>query len=714
VATTGGDGAMGDLRGVDSPASRLHLPELSAAQIGRAVEHSSVAVMITDVNGRIEYVNQCFSRTTGYPLAEIVGKTPSILKSGHTLAADYRKLWSTIRRGDDWRGEFCNRRRDGTLYWSSATISAVKGAGGAITHFVAIQVDIGERKRVEQELRQSEQRFRSLVENSLLGICIERNGKPLFVNQSFAEIHGYDNPTEIIQLGSLTPLYVPDDLTRVFQSRRKRARGRMPLQYELRGVKKDGSIVWLQTQTMTVSWNGEPAAQTTVIDVTARKSREDRLHRQANYDPLTDLPSRKLALDRLGSAIANARRRRNRVAVLFIDVDRFKSINDTLGHAAGDWLLRQLADRVRSSIREEDTVARLGGDEFVVILPEVRQHADAEAVASKILGALARPFNIDGQETFVTVSIGVAVFPDQGDDVEALIQHADTAMYVAKENGRGSVHVFTNELGERKRTRARLEAGLRNALERDELTLCYQPLIDIRSGRIVGAEALLRWFNPEYGQISPQHFVRLAEHTGLIVPIGDWVLETGCRETRRWLDAGFDDIYLSVNVSSRQFRDNSLINSVSRAMASNRLDPECLELEFRESLLLEDLAEVKSTLSRLDSCGVRLAVDDFGTGHSALSYLNRVPLHALKIDRSFIIELLTDPGQSSLVDALILMAHRLKLKVIAEGVESIEQLDALRGRGCDLAQGYYLSPPLPAGEFLALLGRWRASSLRAG
>jgi diguanylate cyclase (GGDEF)-like protein/PAS domain S-box-containing protein len=520
VATTGGDGAMGDLRSVDSPDSRLHLPELSAAQVGRAVEHSSVAVIITDVDGRIEYVNQCFSQTTGYRLEEIVGKTPSILKSGQTLAGDYRELWCTIRRGDDWRGEFCNRRKDGTLYWSSATISPVEGPSGANTHFVAIQVDIGERKRVEQELRHSEQRFRSLVETSVLGICIEQDDKPLFINQSFAEIHGYDNPAEIIQLGSLEALYVQDDLARVFQSRRKRARGRTPFHHEIRGVKKDGSIIWLQTQTMAVSWNGEPAAQTTVIDVTARKSREDRLHRQANYDPLTDLPSRKLALDRLGSAIANARRRRNRVATLFIDVDRFKSINDALGHAAGDWLLRQLADRIRSSIREEDTLARLGGDEFVVILPEVRQHADAEAVAGKILGALARPFIIDGQETFVTVSIGVAVFPDLGDDAEALIRHADTAMYVAKESGRGSVHVFTDELGERKRKRTRLEAGLRNALERDELTLCYQPLIDIRSGRIVGAEALLRWFNPEYGQISPRHFVRLAEHTGLIVPIG--------------------------------------------------------------------------------------------------------------------------------------------------------------------------------------------------
>jgi diguanylate cyclase (GGDEF)-like protein/PAS domain S-box-containing protein len=714
VAKTGGDGKTGALRRVDLPDPPADLRELSPAQVGRAVEHSSAAVIITDARGRIEYVNPCFSETTGYRLEDIVGKTPRILQSGHTSEGEYRALWSTIRRGDDWHGEFCNRRKDGTLYWNRAAISPVKAADGAITHFVAIQVDIGERKRVEQELRDSEQRFRSLVETSPLGICIEQNGKPLFVNQSFAEIYGYDAPADIIQLGSLELLHVQGDLTRLIQSRQRHARGRASFEQEIRGVKKDGSIIWLQTQTTMISWNGEPAAQTTVVDITTRKSREDRLHHEANYDLLTDLPSRKLALDRLDSAIVNARRRRHRVAALFIDVDRFKAINDVLGHAGGDWLLRQLGERIRSSIREEDTVARLGGDEFVIVLPEVREHADAEAVAGKILDAIVRPFIFDGQEAFVTVSIGVAVFPDQGDDAEALLRHADTAMYVAKERGRGRVHVFSDELGQRKRTRTRLEAGLRRALERDELTLCYQPLVDIRSGRIVGAEALLRWFDPEHGQISPQQFVRLAEHTGMIVPIGEWVLTTGCREARRWVDAGFADVYLSVNVSSRQFRGNSLIESVRRAMASNRLHPECLELEFTESLLLEDLAEIRSTLRGLESWGVRLAVDDFGTGYSALSYLNRVPLDTLKIDRSFIIELLTEPGQSSLVDALILMAHRLQLRVIAEGVESREQLDALRARGCDVAQGYYLSPPLPPGEFLALLRTWRSSTVRAG
>ena len=714
MTTSSGNGGIDDLRRMDVPQSCDQSLELSPEKIGRAIEHSSVMVIITDAGGRIEYVNPCFSAITGYRLEDIAGKSPRILKSGHSPEGEYRKLWSAIRRGDHWRGEFCNRRKDGTLYWSNAAISPVKAADGAITHFIAVQVDIGEQKRIEQELRLSEQRFRSLAETSLLGICIDRDNLPLFVNQSFAEIYGYDNPAEVIQLRSLDPLYVQDDLARVIHSRQRHAGGRTSFPYEVRGVKRDGSIIWLQTQTTIISWNGEPAVQTMVVDITARKSREDRLHHQANYDPLTDLPSRKLALDRLDSAIVNARRRGHHVAALFIDVDRFKTINDALGHACGDRLLRQMAERIRLSIREEDTVARLGGDEFLVILPEVRQIVDAEAVAGKILDAVARPFILDGQETFVTVSIGVAVFPDQGDCAETLIQHADTAMYVAKESGRGSVHIFTDELGQRERTRTRLEAALRHALERDELTLCYQPLVDIRSGRIVGAEALLRWFNPEYGQISPQQFVRLAEHTGLIVPIGDWVLTTGCREARRWLDAGFSDIYLSVNVSSRQFRGNSLIDSVRRAIANNRLRPEYLELEFTENLLLEDLAEIKSTLQGLETCGVRLAVDDFGTGYSALSYLNRVPLDALKIDRSFIVELLTDPGQSSWIDALILMAHRLKLRVIAEGVESGAQLEALRARGCDVAQGYYLSPPLPPGEFLALLGTWRSITERAG
>jgi diguanylate cyclase (GGDEF)-like protein len=489
---------------------------------------------------------------------------------------------------------------------------------------------------------------------------------------------------------------------------------RTPLQHEVRGVKRDGSVIWLHTQTKIIPWSDGEALQTTVVDVTLRKRYEDRLLMQVNHDPLTELPNRRLALDRLTGATIDARRRGTRVAALFIDIDHFKRINDTLGHASGDQLLRQVAQRITSSVREEDSVARLGGDEFIVVLPEVRERADAEAVAAKIVDATVRPFSVEGREIFVTVSIGISVFPDEGEDAETLMRHADAAMYVAKEDGRGVVRVFTPELRQRNHNRMRLEADLRHALERNQLTLCYQPIVDVRSGRILGAEALLRWYNPDLGQVSPQQVVRLAEDTGLIVPIGEWVLTCGCAEARRWLDAGFGELYLSVNVSSRQLRDSSLIETVRSALATNRLRPESLQLEFTESLLLEDRAEARSTISRLEACGVRLAVDDFGTGYSSLNSLNRVPLDTLKIDNSFTGGLLTDAGQSSLVDVLIVMAHRLELRVIAEGVERREQLELLRGRDCDIAQGFYFSPPLPPDEFLALLGNWRSTAVRTG
>jgi diguanylate cyclase (GGDEF)-like protein/PAS domain S-box-containing protein len=693
--------------------SELQRLNVELRRLWNAIEHSSVAVVVTDVDGRVEYVNSGFTKVTGYEWDEMVGQSRSLLEPEHTHGSDDRTLWSTVREGGEWRGEFCNRRKDGSLYWGSASVTPVKAADGTITHFVSIQTDISERKRAEEELRASEQRFRSLIETSLLGICIERDGRPLFVNQSFADIFGYAGPAEIIRLGSLEPLYVQEDLARVTQSRGRGAERDAGGQFEVRGVKKDGSLIWLHVHLNVIPWKGGPALQSTVVDVTLRKSYEARLHYQANYDPVTDLPNRALALDRLASAIANARRRQHRLAALFIDVDQFKTINDTLGHAVGDRLLRQVASRIKMSVREEDTVARLGGDEFVVVLPEIRHRSDAEAVAGKILEAVRHPLVADGFEISTSVSVGVAVFPEQGDDAEALMRHADAAMYMAKADGRGTVRLFTPELEDRNYKRLRLEGELRCALQRDQLTLHFQPLVDIRSGRIVGAEALIRWFSPEFGQISAQQLVRLAEHTGLIVGIGEWVLERGCREARRWRDAGFGDLSLSINVSGRQFRGNSLIDAIRGALTTHGLRAASLALEFTESLVLEDAAETRSVLAGLRAHGLRLAVDDFGTGYSSVRSLGRVSLDALKLDPCFTTELLTNPGQATLVDALILMAHRLKLSVIAEGVESREQLDILRGRGCDFAQGYYFSPPLPADDFLTLLDVWPSRTARA-
>ncbi len=572
--------------------------------------------------------------------------------------------------------------------------------------FIGAETGMTRSRRTQNSLYASEERFRSLVETSLFGVCIERAGRPLFVNQAFADIFGYASSDELMALGTLDVLYPLGEPQRLAQACKHLPGGRSPSQHEIRGIRKDGSLIWLHAHSRIVPWDDGTALQSTLIDVTLRKRYEDHLQHQATFDAVTDLPNRSLALDRLVSAIEAARRRASCVYVLFIDVDHFKKINDTLGHTAGDRLLRQLAQRLKASVRQMDTVARLGGDEFVVILGDVRLPDDAAAVAGKIAEACSRPFLLDGQETFVTVSVGAAAFPEDGDDAEDLLRSADAAMYVGKENGRGQVHFFTPELRQRSHDRLRREVALRHALERGELTLHYQPLIEIRTGTVVGAEALLRWCDPEHGNTGSDEFVRLAEDTGLIVPIGEWVLATGCRDLRRWIDAGHDHLGLCVNISARQFR-GSLPAAIRSSLDAYRLDPQVLTLEITEGVLTEDPGEFKAMMDRLVADGIRLAVDDFGTGYSSLSYLSRVPLDTLKIDRSYTGGVLGDATRSTLVDALIILAHRLHLRVVAEGVETADQLDFLRIRGCDLAQGYFFSAPLPADNFLQLLDERR-------
>jgi len=695
--------------------SELKKAEEELLKLERAVEQGPAAVIVTDTSGTIEYVNPKFTEMTGYDRAEAVGNNPRVLKSDAMGHKEYATLWSTIKAGHEWRGEFCNRRRDGSTYWASASISPIKGPDGSATHYIGIQEDITDRKRAEERLRASEERFRCLVESSVLGIVIDQDGTPLFANQTYAVIFGYDRPEEILALGSLDALYSATHLERIRRYRSARSQGDYaPDEYEFQGVKKDGSLIWVRAQLNRIPWNGETAIQSTVVDITLRKIYEQRLHYQANFDSVTDLPNRTLALDRLNSVLTSARRHSRKVGVLFIDVDHFKKINDTLGHALGDRFLRQAGERIKSCVREEDTVARLGGDEFTVILPDIRSSKDTEGVARKILEAFARPFALDGHEAFVSASVGITVCPDDADNSERLMRNADAAMYQAKESGRNTLRFFTPELNARDLDRIRMETELRHGLDHGEFALHYQPLVDIRSGGIVGAEALLRWHNPELGTVGPEQFIRLAEETGLIVPIGEWVLATACRQASLWRAEASKRFRLSVNVSSRQFRGTTLVEAVTQALAGSRLPAECLELEITEGLLMDDLPDTMSTIRTLEAQGVRLAVDDFGTGYSSLSYLNRFPLDTLKIDRSFTHGMITDRAHATLVEAIIAMAHHLNLKVIAEGVETREQLEFLRARGCDIAQGYYFSPPLPHDGFTKLLDNWRQKRARAG
>ena len=571
------------------------------------------------------------------------------------------------------------------------------------------QTELAERQQVEANLQASEERFRGLVEGSVLGIVIDRHGRPLFANATYARMFGFDGPEDIVALSSLDSLYHPQDLEFVRQCRTARFRGASaPEEYEFRGLRRDGAIVWIRAHVKLVLWNGVPAVQSTVVDITKQKEYEEQLHRQANYDPTTDLPNRTLALDRLQSAVAHARRHGTGLGILFIDVDHFKHINDTLGHALGDRFLREVARRIQACLRQEDTVARLGGDEFTVILSDLVDGRSAEAVARKILDTFTRRFVLDGQEAFASASIGVALWPQDGGDPETLMRNADAAMYQAKERGRNTVHFFTQELNQRARERVRMENHLRRGLASEEFWLCYQPMVDVRSGSLVGAEALLRWDSPALGRVTPDRFIRLAESTGLIVPIGEWVLERACRQVARWRDEGACPLSLSVNISGRQFRGPALVHAVANAIDATGIPPAFLELEITEGTLMDDLPQTKAIIADLKKLGVRLAVDDFGTGYSSLSYLSRFPLDTLKIDKAFIRGAPFDEVNAALVEAMIAMAHALGMRAVAEGVERREQLDFLRSRGCDVAQGYFFSPPLPHD---ALSARLREPSL---
>lgn len=425
-----------------------------------------------------------------------------------------------------------------------------------------------------------------------------------------------------------------------------------------------------------------------------RKRSEQHIHQLANYDRLTKLPNRDLCQDRLRQSIAQASRQNTLVAVLFFDLDRFKVINETLGHGLGDQLLQHVAQRMKSSLRETDTVGRLGGDEFVVILTGLTDTSDAARVAQNILNTLVRPITLNDHEVFVTTSIGISLYPNDATDVEALIQNADAAMYRAKEQGRNHYQFYTLDMNAKALERLNLENDLRHALERDEFLLHYQPLLDLSSHQIVGFEALLRWDHTDHGFISPVDFIPIAEETGLIMPIGEWVLDAACRQAKLWQDQGFGNANIAVNLSNRQFAQENMLETVTKALDGAGLGPEHLELEITESCVMENPDEAIVVLRQLNDMGIRISIDDFGTGYSSLSYLKRFPLDTLKIDRSFVNDITDDQDGAAIVEAILAMAHSLRLKVVAEGVETREQMAFLEAHNCDIIQGYLLSKPL--------------------
>jgi diguanylate cyclase (GGDEF)-like protein/PAS domain S-box-containing protein len=561
-----------------------------------------------------------------------------------------------------------------------------------------------DRKRAADALQESEAKFRMLASTTPCAIFIYQGEYFRYVNPATEALTGY-NQGELLE-GTFWKSVHPDFKEEV-HNRGLARQGVIgdPESYEFKIVRKDGEERWIHFTGGTIEYEGQPAVLGTGFDISERKQAEEKIKSLAYHDGLTGLPNRLLFNDRLSIAVAQAHRLGQRLAILFLDLDRFKVINDSLGHGVGDRLLQDVAKRLLSTVREGDTVARLGGDEFTLLLPGVGRPLDLAKLAEKILDTLKQPFRIEENELFITASMGVSLYPEDGRDPETLVKNADTAMYRAKDQGRDNYQLYTAAMNATALERLGMETSLRKALAAREIEVHYQPLLDLRSGAVHGVEALLRWRHPERGLISPGEFIPLAEVTGLIIPLGKWVLSTACRQMKEWHDHGHPGLTLSVNLSARQFQQPDLVDQITRVLDETGLAPRALDLEITESNAMQNAEATTQTLRALKTLGVRISIDDFGIGYSSLSYLKRLPIDTLKIDQSFVRDITTDPDDAAIVTAVIAMAHTLKLAVVAEGVEEEEQLAFLNTKECDRMQGFFFSRPLPPDECEKLLRR---------
>lgn len=602
-----------------------------------------------------------------------------------------------------------------TLRFENAALvdSLIQAKARAEAANADLMAEVDERRRTERKLEQSLSVLKATLEATADGILVvDCEGRVVSYNQRF--LHMWRVPDALIEAGNDERLlaHVVDQLADPEGFLRKVREIYQDLDAESHDIIefRDGRI--FERYSMPQRIAGRSVGRVwSFRDITARRQAEQHLRFVANHDGLTGLPNRSMFYQRLNAAIARARRNGDRLAVLFIDLDRFKNINDTLGHDLGDGLLKEVAARLRALLRGTDAIARLGGDEFVVLLESLQQSEDAARVAQKILAAMAQPFMVESRELLLTASIGISTFPNDGLDSSSLLKNADIAMYRAKDQGKNTFQFYSAQMNLHTVERLSLETSLRWALEREEFVLHYQPKIDLRSGRAVGVEALVRWQHPDMGLVSPATFIPLAEETGLIGPIGEWVLAQACAQCRAWLDQGLPPLRMAVNLSASQFARSDVLPQVMGVLKRTGLTPRMLELEITESTVMKNAEHSREVLHQLKARGIGLAIDDFGTGYSSLGYLKRFPLDSVKIDRSFVLDLPDDQDNAAITQAVIGMAHSLGLRVVAEGVETEAQLAFLRHHGCDEAQGYCLSPPLPAEAFADFL-RSRAGRVR--
>ncbi|MBG6079223.1 sensor domain-containing protein [Rubrivivax gelatinosus] len=670
----------------------------------RALGAISQGVMISDAAGLITYVNAGCTVITGYTEAEMVGRPAAFLHGADTDPGLLRALREALRTSSPFHGELLNYRKDGTPFWNEMSLAPVLDAQGVTIQFVGVMSDVSARRELAAQLLLAAKVFEQSGEGFYVADLQHRIVK---VNQAFTTITGYDAADV---LGRTPDLFRSKRHDRQFHAAIwAEAAEHGHWHGEVWSRRKDGSEYpqWLSMSLVADAGGQAAHFIASFIDITRRKDAEDSIRRLAHYDSLTGLPNRALLSDRASHALRVARRNRESMALMFIDLDHFKIINDSLGHAVGDALLVALAERFRGALREQDTLSRTGGDEFVLLLPGT-DAPGASRVARKLLALAEKPYHLEQYELSITPSVGIALYPADGADYNALAQSADAAMYQAKQNGRNRFCFYTAEIQAQSVRMLLLENALRRALERGELSLNYQPQFRSDGRCIVGAEVLLRWQHPELGAVSPAEFIPVAESSGLITSIGEWVLRTATQQLRTWLTNGIPVKTLAVNLSAVQFRQPHLADIVAGILSEAGIEAGRLELELTESVASDDPVAAVTAMNELHARGVQLSIDDFGTGYSSLSYLKRFKVYKLKIDRSFIGGVIDSAEDQAIVTAIINLAKGLGMRTIAEGVETEAQAHFLRKRGCDELQGYWLSRPLRADEFAAFVQAHRA------
>ena len=662
-----------------------------------------------DQHWTMELVSQGCYRLTGYQPDELL-MNKSISYETITDSEDRTLVRDTINEAlgaqRPFDIEYRIRHADGEIRWVWERGVGVKDSLGNLLGIEGIIQDITDRKQAFQALREAERRYRSLFDNAIEGIFrTTPEGQYLDANPALARIYGYETVADLARslCDIRAQLYVDPERRTEFM-RIIKARGLIS-GFESQVYRKDGQVIWISENARAVTDEDGVVQhyEGTVEDITERKLYEKRIEQQANYDTLTGLANRSLLNDRLQQSIMTAALYGTRLAVIFVDLDRFKYINDSLGHHVGDQLLCEMSRRLSSCVRDGDTVSRLGGDEFVLLLNGLGEVDAVASLMEKLLDEITLPWITQSGQFDVTSSIGIALYPDDGSDAQTLLKHADSAMYRAKELGRNNFQFFTEELNAMMMERLELETGLRRALERNQFCLYYQPRVDIRTGAITGAEALLRWRVSDHELMQPGKFIPVAEETGLIVPIGEWALREACQQNLAWQQAGLQPLVVAVNVSLRQFQRDDFLQTVSSVLQQTGLAAAALELEVTESSVMHNAERLIDMLSNIRALGVHISVDDFGTGYSSLSYLKRFPVDRLKIDRSFVQDILVDKDSEAIVRTIIALGHNLGLKLVAEGVENAEQVAYLLANGCDELQGFYYGRPMPAHEFELLL-----------